>query len=175
MDFLDQRGQKLHLNVELGRGSRPAVGGKDILRANYCPVPFFMSTRGYALFFHNASPTDWDMGWSDIKKYTFSADCGELDYYLIVSSHMEGMIRNYQQLTGNTPLMPRSAYGLHVGSYSGGTWNHETEASDSYNIELVRRLRKEQIPFDMLWLASTCQFLANDITMVDVVLNSSTT
>lgn len=155
MDFLDQRGQKLHLNVELGRGPRPAVGGKDILRANYCPVPFFMSTRGYALFFHNASPTDWDMGWSDIKQYKFSADCGELDYYLIVSSNMEGMLRNYQLLTGNAPLMPRSAYGLHVGSYSGGTWNHETEASDSYNIEVVRRLRKEQIPFDMFWLDST--------------------
>ena len=54
MDKLDQRGQKIHLNVELGRGPKPAVGGKDILRAGYCPVPFFMSSKGYALFFHTA-------------------------------------------------------------------------------------------------------------------------
>lgn len=39
MDFMDQRGRKIYLNVELGRGIKPAVGGKDILRANYCPVP----------------------------------------------------------------------------------------------------------------------------------------
>ena len=44
MDFMDQRGRKVYLNVELGSGPRPAVGGKDILRANYCPVPFMMST-----------------------------------------------------------------------------------------------------------------------------------
>ena len=47
MDFMDQRGRKVYLNVELGRGIKPAVGGKDILRANYCPVPFMMSTKGY--------------------------------------------------------------------------------------------------------------------------------
>lgn len=50
MDFLDQRGKRLYLNCELGKGPKPAVGGKDILRANYCPVPFYMSTRGYAIF-----------------------------------------------------------------------------------------------------------------------------
>ena len=54
MDFMDQRGHKVYLNVELGRGSKPAVGGKDILRANYCPVPFMMSTAGYGIFFHTA-------------------------------------------------------------------------------------------------------------------------
>ena len=52
MDFMDQRGRKVYLNVELGRGVKPAVGGKDILRANYCPVPFMMSTKGYGVFFH---------------------------------------------------------------------------------------------------------------------------
>ena len=28
MDFMDQRGRKIYLNVELGRGIKPAVGGK---------------------------------------------------------------------------------------------------------------------------------------------------
>lgn len=28
MDFMDQRGRKVYLNVELGRGIKPAVGGK---------------------------------------------------------------------------------------------------------------------------------------------------
>ena len=63
MDFMDQRGRKIYLNVELGRGIKPAVGGKDILRANYCPVPFMMSTKGYGLFFHTPFATEWNMGW----------------------------------------------------------------------------------------------------------------
>ncbi len=158
MDFLDQRGQKIHLNVELGSGPRPAVGGKDILRANYCPVPYFMSSKGYAIFFHTASPTDWDMGWSRTNRYSYAAGGGELDYYFILGPSVESMIHNYQLLTGTAPLMPRSAYGLHVGSYSGGTWKYEECTSDQYPIDLVHRLRKEKIPFDLLWLDSTWRF-----------------
>ncbi len=155
MDRLDQRGQRVHLNVELGKGVKPAVGGKDILRANYCPVPYFMSNKGYAIFFHTAYPTDWDMGWSSTDSYTYSATGGDLDYYFIAGPSIESMIHQYQTLTGNAPLMPRSAYGLHVGSYSGGTWKHEECTSDQYPIDLVHRLRKEKIPFDLLWLDST--------------------
>lgn len=155
MDHLDQRGQNVHLNVELGKGVKPAVGGKDILRANYCPVPYFMSNKGYAIFFHTSYPTDWDMGWSSSDTYTYSATGGDLDYYFIAGSSIESMIHNYQTLTGNCPMMPRSAYGLHVGSYSGGTWKHEESTSDQYPIDLVHRLRKEKIPFDLLWLDST--------------------
>ena len=155
MDKLDQRGQKIHLNVELGRGPKPAVGGKDILRAGYCPVPFFMSSKGYALFFHTAAPTDWDMGWSRKDCYTYSAPAGELDYYLIVGPEMASMLHDYQMLTGVSPMMPRTAYGLHLGSYSGGTWKHEKEASPEYNVNLAKRMRKEGIPFDLMWLDST--------------------
>ena len=158
MDALDQRGHKIHLNVELGRGPRPAVGGKDILRANYCPVPWFISTKGYAVFFHNAAQTDWDMGWSRKDRYRYSASAGALDYYIIVGSTIESLIYNYQQLTGVSPLMPRSAYGLHLGSYSGGTWKYEEMTSDTYPVNLVRRMRREGIPFDLLWLDSTWRY-----------------
>ena len=51
MDFMDQRGRKVYLNVELGRGIKPAVGGKDILRANYCPVPFMVTETVVGGFF----------------------------------------------------------------------------------------------------------------------------
>mgnify|MGYP002240949247 FL=1 len=83
MDFMDQRGRKIYLNVELGRGIKPAVGGKDILRANYCPVPFMMSTKGYGLFFHTPFATEWNMGWDSSDYYSFKAFGGDLDYYFI--------------------------------------------------------------------------------------------
>lgn len=155
MDQLDLRGQRVHLNVELGRGPRPAVGGKDILRANYCPVPWVMSNKGYGIFFHTAWPSDWDMGWTSNQTYSWQADGGELDYYFVKGPEIQKMIHSYQMLTGNCPMMPRSAYGLHLGSYSGGTWNHEQDANQHYNVALVQRMRKEGIPVDILWLDST--------------------
>lgn len=155
MDNLDQRGHRVHLDVGLGRGPKPAVGGKDILRANYCPVPLMLSNKGYAIFFHTAMPNDWDMGWTDRRQYTFSSPGGDNDYYFIYGETVGGMLQGYQTLTGKAPLMPRSAYGLHVGSYSGGTWHHEHKVSDNYVRNLIDRLRREKIPFDLMWLDST--------------------
>lgn len=155
MDVLDQRGQRVHLDVGLGRGPKPAVGGKDILRANYCPVPLLLSTRGYAVFFHTAVPNDWDMGWTDAAHYSFGAPGGDNDYYFILGPGFEQLINRYQTLTGRAPMMPRPAYGLHIGSYSGGTWKYERNTSDTYVVNLIRRLRDERIPFDLLWLDST--------------------
>ena len=132
MDFMDQRGHKVYLNVELGRGSKPAVGGKDILRANYCPVPFMMSTEGYGIFFHTAYPTEWDMGWSDRTSYSFKATGGELDYYFIYGPDFYTMLDRYTDLTGKSPMLPRFAMGLHLGTYSGGTWKNEQMTSDAY-------------------------------------------
>ena len=155
MDFMDQRGHKVYLNVELGRGSKPAVGGKDILRANYCPVPFMMSTAGYGIFFHTAYPTEWDMGWSDPGSYSFKATGGELDYYFIYGPDFYTMLDRYTDLTGKSPMLPRFAMGLHLGTYSGGTWKNEQMTSDAYPPALCKRMRQEGIPFDLLWLDST--------------------
>ena len=114
MDFMDQRGRKVYLNVELGSGPRPAVGGKDILRANYCPVPFMMSTRGYGIFFHTAYPTEWNMGWDCSDSYSFKAFGGDLDYYFIYGPDFYTMVDHYTDLTGKAPMLPRFAMGLHL-------------------------------------------------------------
>lgn len=157
MDFLDQRGKRVSLNVGLGYGPKPAVGGKDILRANYCPVPFFMSTKGYGIFFHNAFPNTWDMGWTDTEQYSFEATGGEMDYYFFKGDFYK-ILDLYTDLTGKSPMMPEYAFGLHLGSYSGGTWNNEQYTSDMYPVQLAKKMRDNKIPFDVLWLDSTWRF-----------------
>ena len=154
MDFFDQRGKKIYLNVERGNGPKPAVGNKDVLRANYCPVPFFMSSAGYGIFFHTAYPTTWDMGESTPDTYSFSAENGELDYYFLYGDFYH-LIDCYTSLTGKSPLMPKKAYGLHLGTYSGGTWKHEDQTSDRYPVQLAEKMRSLGIPFDLMWLDST--------------------
>ncbi|THU31199.1 DUF4968 domain-containing protein [Niastella caeni] len=155
MDFLDRRKKKLTLNVGRGKGLPHAVGAYNVLEANYSPIPFFMSNKGYGIFFHNAHPTRWDMGATDANAYRFSADGGELDYYFIYGPAFPALLMQYTALTGRSPLLPRFALGLHVGTYSGGTWGHEQNTSDQYVIELARKLREMGIPADLLWLDST--------------------
>jgi alpha-glucosidase (family GH31 glycosyl hydrolase) len=155
MDFLDRRNKKVRLNVGRGKGQPHIIGAYNILEANYAPVPFFMSTNGYGIFFHNAYPTDWDMGSSRKDAYSFSAAGGELDYYFIMGPKLPSILDQYTTLTGKAPLMPHFAYGLHMGTYSGGTWGHEQHTSDKYVIELARKLRAMGIPVDLLWLDST--------------------
>lgn len=155
MDFLDRRQKKLTLNVGRGNGMPYIIGAYNVLEANYSPVPFFMSTKGYGIFFHNAYPTTWDMGASNPKAYQFSADGGELDYYFMYGPSFPGILMQYTTLTGRSPLLPKFALGLHVGTYSGGTWGYEQNSSDKYVIELARKLREMGIPADLLWLDST--------------------
>jgi len=155
MDFIDQRGKIVELNVGRGIGADHIEGAYNILKANYSPVPFMMSTRGYGIFFHNAYKSNWDMGHSDTESYSFSATGGEIDYYFIYGPAFTAIIEQYTMLTGRTPLMPRYALGLHVGTYSGGTWGHEDLTSQYYVIQLARKLRELGIPADILHLDST--------------------
>lgn len=155
MDFLDRRGKQLKLNVGRGAGLPHIIGAYNILEANYSPVPFFMSTSGYGIFFHNAYPTKWNMGNERKDAYSFSAEGGELDYYFIYGPKFPNILDQYTSLTGKAPLMSLFAYGLHLGTYSGGTWGYEEFSSDQYVIDLARKLRALGIPVDILWLDST--------------------
>jgi alpha-glucosidase (family GH31 glycosyl hydrolase) len=155
MDFLDRRSKHLRLNVGRGKGLPHAVGAYNILEANYSPVPFFISTMGYGLFLHNAFASEWDMGATNNGQYSFKAAGGELDYYFINGPSFPAILQSYTSLTGKSPMLPKFAFGLHMGTYSGGTWGHEAQTSDAYVIELARKLRAMGIPVDLLWLDST--------------------
>lgn len=155
MDFLDQRGKKLRLEVGRGKGMPHITGAYNVLAANYSPVPFFMSTKGYGIFLHTSYASDWDMGHTNKHSYSFRATEGPQEYYFIYGSRFTGILEQYTSLTGRSPLMPFSAFGLHVGTYSGGTWGHEELTSTTYVLELARRFREQGIPIDILFLDST--------------------
>jgi alpha-glucosidase len=155
MDFTDQRNKLLQLNVGRGKSKNNLLGAYNINDANYCPVPFFMSTRGYGIYLHNSAATTWDMGNKSDNEYSFKAHDGELDYYFIYGPAFPSILNSYLSITGKSPLLPRFAFGLHMGTYSGGTWGHEEQTSDKYVVELARKMREMGIPVDILFLDST--------------------
>ncbi|MCX2680301.1 DUF4968 domain-containing protein [Galbibacter sp. EGI 63066] len=154
MDFLDQRSKKITLNVGRGQGRPHIIGAYNVLEANYAPIPFFMSTQGYGIFFHTAYPSHWDMGADNPNVYSFSSE-GELDYYFIYGPDFSTILNGYTSLTGKSPLLPKFALGLQVGTYSGGTWGHEEKTSSQYPVSLVKKFRELNIPIDVLHLDST--------------------
>jgi alpha-glucosidase len=155
MDFVDQRGKKLSMNVGRGEGMPHIVGAYNILEANYAPIPFLMSTRGYGVFLHNPYASHWDLGHTHNEVYSFEAEGGELDYYFIYGPDFPSILHHYTNLSGKSPLLPRFAHGLHVGTYSGGTWGHEEQTSTQYVVELARKFREKGIPVDIFHLDST--------------------
>jgi alpha-glucosidase len=155
MDYVDRRGLKVNLNVGRGQNKDNRLGAYNINEANYCPVPFFMSTNGYGLFLHTNYASNWDMGGSVPGSYKFKTEGRELDYYLIYGPDFKDILDLYTQLTGRSPLVPRVAFGLHVGTYSGGTWGYEDLANQDYIVLLARRLRNLGIPVDMIHFDST--------------------
>ncbi|MDT0688918.1 glycoside hydrolase family 31 protein [Salegentibacter sp. F188] len=155
MDFLDRKGKRLRLDVGRGMGKPHIIGAYNVLEANYAPVPFFMSTKGYGIFFHTAYPSIWDMGMRNPQIYSFEAEGGELEYYFIYGPEFSKILDGYTSITGKSPLLPKFALGLHVGTYSGGTWGHEEQTSANYPVALVEQFRDLEIPIDVLHLDST--------------------
>jgi alpha-glucosidase (family GH31 glycosyl hydrolase) len=155
MDRFNWRGHSVVLNVGRGQNPNHDLGAYRIDAANYCPVPFFMSTDGYGIFFHTARETTWDMGERSPTTYQFSAAEDELDYYFFLGPGFRTILAAYTDLTGRTPLLPKPGYGVNFGTYSGGTWGHEADATQDYVVQLVQRFRDERIPIDALHLDST--------------------
>lgn len=94
-----------------------------LVTREYTPVPFYMGTDGYGIFFHNTFASDFDF---TKNPYTFSAPGGsELDYYFIYGPGFKHIIHQYSLITGKSPLPPKWAFGLY---YS--RWNEDFYSKD---------------------------------------------
>ena len=81
-----------------------------LVTREYTPVPFFLGTDGYGIFFHNTWASEFDFTQNPS---TFSAPGGtELDYYFIYGPDFKHIIKQYSQITGLSPLPPKWGFGL---------------------------------------------------------------
>ena len=81
-----------------------------LVTREYTPVPFFLGTDGYGIFFHNTWASTFDFTQNP---YSFSAPGGEeLDYYFIYGPDFKHIIQQYSKITGLSPLPPKWAFGL---------------------------------------------------------------
>lgn len=132
---LDKSGQKLILWTKDANG----VETSDV----YKPVPFFMSSRGYGVFYHTSCPLTLDFGSAYAQAQTaFMGDEG-IDIFLMTGTPKE-VLGAYTGLTGKSPLPPLWSFGLWMSRI---TYKSEAEAR-----EVAAALKTHRIPCDVIHL-----------------------
>jgi alpha-glucosidase len=131
--LLDHRGQRVQM---LDRDAFASETNKS-----YKSVPFFMSTAGYGLFFHNFYIATFDLGIFAKHPMEIQALGGDMDFYVFVGD-LKQVLSQYTELTGRPAMLPRWAFGYQQGkaSYKG------REAFD-----VAAEMRRRKLPLDAIY------------------------
>jgi alpha-glucosidase len=113
----------------------------------YKAIPFFMTLnkgRSIGVLLDNTYRSTFDFGQDVGWLYSFGADGGSPDYYVIYGPEPSKVVEKYAWLTGTAPLPPMWSLGYQQSRYS-----YETEARVR---EVATRLRHDKIPTDAIYL-----------------------
>lgn len=113
----------------------------------YKSIPFFLALhagRAIGVLLDNTWRSSFDFGKQVRDVYSFGAEDGLIDYYLIYGPDAKQVLSGYMWLTGPAPLPPRWSLGYQQSRYS-----YETESQVR---EVAARLRADHIPADVLYL-----------------------
>lgn len=126
----------------------------------YKSIPFFLainSKRSYGLFLDDTWRTWFDFGKLARDAYSFGAEGGPLDYYLIYGPAPKQVVEGYAYLTGTPPLPPLWALGYQQ--------SRHTYTPESQIVEVAKRLRADKIPSDALYLDILYQYKNRPFTV----------
>lgn len=138
---LDKRDEKFEMwNSDVYAPHNPETN------ALYESIPYFMTLRNgraHGVFFDNTFRSKFDMASSE-EYYTFSAEGGQLDYYVMAGPEPKSVLEQYTYLTGRIPLPSKWSLGYHQSRYS---YESETEVR-----ELAQYFIDKDIPVDVIHL-----------------------
>ena len=73
-------------------------------------VPFVVTNKGYGMLWDNPAKTTVAFGFNDSTKWT--SDVGQrVSFFVIAGKTYDEIYTGYRLLTGDTPMLPKSAYG----------------------------------------------------------------
>jgi alpha-D-xyloside xylohydrolase len=101
-------------------------------------VPFFLSVKGYGLFWDNYSPT---LFVDTTDETSFKSDVGDcIDYYFMEGGNADGVIAQMRSLTGQVPMFPLWTFGYFQ--------SKERYKSQDELLDVVKKYRELKVPFD---------------------------
>ncbi|BEJ52686.1 glycoside hydrolase family 31 protein [Lentilactobacillus buchneri] len=114
----------------------------------YKSIPVIIGLKAghpYGLFFDNPYRSHFDFGKENPNYYFYSAEAGNLNYYLIGGKTLKDIVTNYTYLTGRTPLPQKWTLG-----YQQSRWGYS--ASQKMVQDIVDSMHKYDLPFDVIHL-----------------------
>jgi alpha-glucosidase (family GH31 glycosyl hydrolase) len=126
---------------------------------SYVPVPFFMSTKGYAVLVNSTHRIEFDMAAGNPEKIFWRDHGGRIDFYLMTGGSFQENIRLYTALTGKPKLPPLWSFGL---------WYICREQANDYEVvNDALNFRREEIPCDVIglepgWMENKDDLLSTD-------------
>ncbi|HYK37295.1 TIM-barrel domain-containing protein [Alloacidobacterium sp.] len=106
-------------------------------------IPVFLSSKGYGVFWNNASATHWNNRFQPVVAIRSSMSSA-VDYFFLYGPDFDKIIGGYRQLTGTAPLFPRWAYGFWQSKLAYNSQAEITDVADKY--------RNLKIPIDAIVL-----------------------
>lgn len=132
---LNKVGQTIDLNMEDGIGVTTPRSYKNI--------PFYVSTKGYGVFFNHSSLMTFWVGSMSACDLQVGISDDFLDYYIFTGSIKE-VLNNYTSLTGKGEVPPKWTFGY---------WQSKISYSSAKEtLEIVKRMREDKIPCDVIHL-----------------------
>ena len=130
--YLDHRGHKVECWADY-----QAAGGP-----NFC-VPFLVTNRGYGLLWDNPSKTTILPGFNEQTKW-ISQVGQRVSFFVIAGATTDEIYAGYRLLTGDTPMLPKWAYGL--------IQCKQRYTSQEEMLSVAKGYRERHLPIDMLVL-----------------------
>ena len=113
----------------------------------YKSIPFFLTMRAgraTGMLLDNTWCSSFDFGKTTEGVYSFGAESGPVDYYVLAGPDPKHVLSTYAWLTGHAPLPPIWSLGYQQSRYSYETGSQLREVAD--------KLREDKIPADALYL-----------------------
>ncbi|HEY5584397.1 MAG TPA: TIM-barrel domain-containing protein [Ruminiclostridium sp.] len=132
---LNKVGQTIDLNMEDGLGVTTPRSYKNI--------PFYISTKGYGVFFNHSSLMTFWVGSMSACDIQVAIEDDFLDYF-IFSGSIKEIQKNYTTLTGKGSVPPKWTFGY---------WQSKISYSSAEEtLEIAKKMREHQIPCDVIHL-----------------------
>jgi alpha-D-xyloside xylohydrolase len=128
--YLDRRGHVLRCAHDYDAPSGQSV----------C-VPFVVTNYGYGLLWDNPSRTTVAFGFNDQTRWT--SDVGRrVSFFVIAGKNYDEIYQGYRLLTGDVPMLPKSAYGY--------IQCKQRYTSQQEVLDVAREYRKRHLPADVM-------------------------
>ena len=110
----------------------------------YVPIPYVMSTRGWALMLNTTWRHFFDLGATQPDRLRFWGERGELDYFLFVGDDLPSLLDRYTDVAGKPHVLPLWGYALTFVS------NQQADAREM--LDDCLNMRREDLPCDVIGL-----------------------